>query len=218
MSSIQRCVECRSVFPATDLRCPSCNAAGPFLPVTSEQVSPSSPSGGIPTAGTAPLGTLPTSEENPTAAIQRQGSTTSAVSFAGEKKLIWLIAIGLVSLAALVTSLIEGFRVAIVIPVGAVACVFGLPLVLIVIAAILSVIVQIFAPGGARAIPLFKWKGGVDGLSDELRSDFENKPPLVRISKVYLWLAVNSLVGGAITLIAFAGLYVFMQFVQQQNH
>src|ERR1017187_5704123 len=105
-------------------------------------------------------------------------------------------------------SLIENFPRAVVWGTEAFACIFGLPLALIAIAVILVALLQIFTPGGGDAIPLFRWKGGVDGLSLAQRHEFEAKPRLVRFAKVHLWLAVNSLVGAAITLVAFAGLYM----------
>lgn len=79
-------------------------------------------------------------------------------------------------------------------------------------------LLQAFTSGGGSALPLFAWKGGVDGLSPVDRSEFEAKPPMIRFAKVYLWLAVNSLVGALITLIAFAALYILMQIAQQKNH
>jgi hypothetical protein len=121
-------------------------------------------------------------------------------------------------LAAFITARIEAFPPAVVYAAGTVACVFALPFGLIVIAVILSGILQIFTPGGGSAIPLFAWKGSVDGLSPDQLREFHAKPRLLRFAQVYLWLAANSLVGAVIALIAFAGLYTLMQFAQQKPH
>ena len=142
----------------------------------------------------------------------------NTVSFAGKAEIVWLIFVGMVSLAALIASINQATPRAIVWATGAVACVFALPLALIVIAAILAIIVQIFTPGGGSVIPLFGWKGGVDGLSPAERREFQAKPCVVRFAKVYVWLAVNSLVGALIALAAFAAIYVLMQIAQQPKH
>jgi hypothetical protein len=144
--------------------------------------------------------------------------TPAQTYFAGKTEVIWLVVIGIVSLAAFIASLIEAFPSAVVVAAGALACVFALPLVLIVTAVILAAIVQIFTPGGGGAIPLFGWKGGVDGLSLVQRHEFEAKPRMLRFAKVHLWLAVNSLVGALITAVAFAAIYTLMQFAQRPNH
>jgi hypothetical protein len=146
-----------------------------------------------------------------------QGRPKGPVSFAGKTEVIWLLFIGIVSGVAFIVSLAEGASIAVDRATGLVAGVFPLPFALIVIAVILSGIFQIFTPRGGSAIPLFGWRGGVDGLSSEERMEFESKPRIARFAKVYLWLAVNSLVGAAIALIAFAGLYVMMRFAQQQH-
>jgi hypothetical protein len=142
----------------------------------------------------------------------------AATMFAGKREVLWLILIGMVSLAALIMSLVENFPRPAVYSVGAIACVFALPWLLVVVAVILAVIVQIFTPGGGPTIPLFVWKGGVDGILFSRLQEFEAKSPLGRFAKVYLWLVVNSVVGAVVTLLAFGALYVFMQFVQTQKH
>lgn len=141
-----------------------------------------------------------------------------AISFAGKAEVIWLLVIGIVSFAAFIAARIESFPSAVVFIAGAVACVFALPFGLIAIAVILSALLQIFTPSGGSSIPLFPWKGSVDGLSPDQLREFEAKPRMNRFAKVYLWLSVNSLVGAAVTLIAFVCLYTFMQLVQQQHH
>ncbi len=143
---------------------------------------------------------------------------TKAINFAGKTEVIWLLVIGIVSLAAFIVSRVETFPSAVVFMAGAVACVFALPFGLIAIAVILSMLLQIFTPGGGSAIPLFPWKSSVDGLSPDRLREFQAKPRMNRFAIVYLWLAVNSLVGAAVALIAFACLYTFMQFVQQKHH
>ncbi len=147
-----------------------------------------------------------------------QSSSTNPSEFAGKAEVKWLVATGIVAAAAFIASLVGKLPHALVLAAGAFACVFALPLALIVIAVILAGIVQIFSPGGGAAIPLFAWKGGVDGLSPAEIREFEAKPRQHRFIKVYLYLAVNSLVGAVMTLLAFAALYALMQFAQQQKH
>jgi len=137
--------------------------------------------------------------------------------FAGKTEVICLVVIGIVSLAGFIIAFVEAFPRAVLLAAGAVACVFALPFALIVIAVTLVTVLQIFTPGGGSAIPLFGWKGSVDGLSLAQRREFEAKPRMVRFAKVYLWLAVNSLVGALAALVAFACLYAFMQFAQQRH-
>jgi hypothetical protein len=144
--------------------------------------------------------------------------TPAQTYLAAKAELIWLAVIGVISLAGFIASLTEALPRTFVFATGAMACVFALPLALIVVAAILAAIIQIFTPGGGSAIPLFAWKGGVDGLSPGQCREFQAKPRMVRFAKVYVWLAVNSIVGAVITLVAFAGIYALMQFAQQPNH
>ena len=150
--------------------------------------------------------------------MQQKEITKGTSQFGGTTEVKWLVAIGIVSATVYITSLVETFPRLIVWATGAFACVFALPLALIVIAVILAGIVSIFTPGGAGAIPLFAWKGGVDGLSLTQIREFQARPPALRFMKVYLYLVVNSLVGAVMTLLAFGALYVLMQFAQQQKH
>ena len=140
------------------------------------------------------------------------------ISFAGKVEVIWLLAIGIASFTAFLVARIESFPSGIVLIAGVVAGVFALPFGFIAIAVILSGLLQMFTPGGGSSIPLFPWKGSVDGLSPEQLREFAAKPRMNRFAYVYLWLAVNSLVGAAIALIAFACLYTFMQLVQKEHH
>jgi len=141
-----------------------------------------------------------------------------AGSFGGEAELIWLVGIGILSFAAYIVSRIASFPTALIYATGAVACVFALPLGLIVISGILSILLQIFTPGGGSAIPLFPFELGVDGLSSAQVLEFKANPRMHRFTKVYVWLAVNSLVGAAVTVVAFAGLYALMEFARQSHH
>jgi hypothetical protein len=150
--------------------------------------------------------------------MQNDDSNKSSSKFAGKAEVKWLVAIGILSAAVYITSLVEKCPHFLVWATGAFACVFALPLGLIVIAVILAGIISIFTPGGASAIPLFAWKGGVDELSSTEIREFQTKPPAYRFMKVYLYLAVNSLAGAVMTLLAFGALYVLMQFAQQQKH
>ncbi len=161
--------------------------------------------------------TKPTSYQHP---VEKQPPkpSTDATSFAGKAEIIWLVVLGVLSAAAFIAALTQGFSTVVVWATGALAAVFALPFALLLVAVVLAVIVQIFTPGGGSAIPILGWKGGVDGLSPDQRRAFEARPRAVRFGKVYVWLAVNSLVGAAITLAAFAALYALMQFAQQPNH
>ena len=97
--------------------------------------------------------------------IHELSSFTSTGSFAGKTEVIWLLVVGIVSLAAFITSRIEAFPLTVVFTSEAVACVFALPFGLIAIAAIFSAMVQLFTPGGGNAIALFVWDGGVARLA-----------------------------------------------------
>jgi hypothetical protein len=54
--------------------------------------------------------------------------------------------------------------------------------------------------------------------ADDRASALPTLPRTRRLAEVYLWLAVNSLVGAVMTLIAFAGIYALVQFAQQQHN
>jgi len=191
----RRCIHCGAKFPAHYSICSKC---------LKNQLDPSN----LPAD-------LPPKKES--AAKPLPGKAGEGSSFAGTSEVIWLLVVGIATGAMFIRSLVVDASSVVVWATGVLAGVFALPFALIVVAVILAVIVQIFSPGGGNAIPLFAWKGGVDGLSATQRLDFRAKPPVARFARVYLYLAVNSLVGAAITLVAFAGLYVLMQFAQQPH-
>lgn len=139
-------------------------------------------------------------------------------SFGGEPEVIWLVGIGILSFVAYIVSRMASFPAVLTYATGFVACVFAIPLGLIVVAGVLSMLIQIFTPGGGSPIPLFPWKCDVDGLSSAQVREFRAKPRMHRLARVYIWLAVNSLVGAAVTLVAFAGLYALMEFARQSRH
>ncbi len=138
-------------------------------------------------------------------------------SFGGKPEIISFLVIGILSLATFVVSLTESSPTILAFVTGAISCIFALPFGLIVIAGILSEVLQVFTPGGGRAIPLFVWNGGIDGLSPAEFREFRSSPTVYRFAKVYLWLVVNSLIGVVVTLVAFACLYAFMEFIRQSR-
>jgi hypothetical protein len=188
-----RCVNCGSVIPADDKVCPSCSK-NPGV-VSSSTIPPTR-------VETKPL----------------QGPKNTASSFGGKTEAIYLLILGVVSAAAFIASIVDDLSRFLVYLTGVLAAIFALPFALIIVAVVLGGLLQMFTPGGGSAIPLLAWNGGVDGLSPVEKSEFEAKPIMVRVAKVYLWLAVNSLVGAVIMLIAFAALYMLMQVAQQKNH
>lgn len=138
--------------------------------------------------------------------------------FGGEVEVFWLIGIGVLSFVAFIVSRVASLPTVLIYGTGAIACVFALPLGLTAMAWVLSGLLQVFTPGGGTAIPLFQWKCRVDGLSDAEVRVFRAKPCMHRFAMVYVWLAVNSLVGAAVTLVAFGGLYALMEYARQGRH
>lgn len=130
----------------------------------------------------------------------------------------WLLVAGLLSAAAFIASRTQGFPQTVIGFTCLLACVFALPFALLAVAGVLSGLLQAFTPGGGKAVPLFTWKGGVTGLTLAQFREFKGMPGLRRFVKIYLWLAVNSLIASVVTLVAFAGLYVLMEFARNNHH
>ena len=102
---------------------------------------------------------------------------------------IWLVGIGVLSLAAFIGALAESLPLPLVVLTGSIAAVFALPWILLLLAGIVKGIMPMAIDLG----PIGNWSGGVNNILIHQAREFRSRPRLYKFLKIYLWVAVNGL-------------------------